>query len=313
MSINNKPTFTMMVGVAGSGKSTIAFRIAEDTGAKIVSSDAIRGEIYGDENCQANPAKIFEIVHQRVRNHLKNGESVIMDATNLNCKRRMNFVKTLSHFDCFKNCVLVITAPEDIEVRMEMRARKVPMGVVHNQISQFQCPNYYEGWDNISIEYNSELPIFRESFRKIWKECDIPHDNPHHSLSVKEHLDKAADIAEGIVWEKGNGDLVQERWVARIHDIGKPRCKTFTDREGNPTEVAHYRNHQNYGAYYSLVFDGTDDNVYDHMSLDNACLIQWHMEHYLRKGESLKRFYEMIGSKLSRRLHILEEADKRAH
>lgn len=58
--------FTMMIGVFGSGKSTVAAEIAKETGAEIVSSDAIRGEIYGDENCQANPARVFEIVHQRV-------------------------------------------------------------------------------------------------------------------------------------------------------------------------------------------------------------------------------------------------------
>jgi hypothetical protein len=37
------------------------------------------------------------------------------------------------------------------------------------------------------------------------------------------------------------------------------------------------------------------------------------MEHYLRKGPALDKFYEMIGPELSRRLHILEEADKAAH
>ena len=58
---------------AGSGKSTIAARIAEFTNAKIVSSDAVRGEVYGDENCQADPAKIFEIVHNRVHQYLKEG------------------------------------------------------------------------------------------------------------------------------------------------------------------------------------------------------------------------------------------------
>lgn len=57
------PVLTMMVGVSYSGKSTIADKIARKTGAVIVSSNAIRGEIYGDESCQANHAKVFEIVH----------------------------------------------------------------------------------------------------------------------------------------------------------------------------------------------------------------------------------------------------------
>lgn len=67
-----------MIGVSGSGKSTVVAEIAKETGAEIVSSDAIRGEIYGDENCQANPARVFEIVHKRVQKALREGRDVIM-------------------------------------------------------------------------------------------------------------------------------------------------------------------------------------------------------------------------------------------
>jgi predicted kinase len=307
------PTFTMMVGVAGSGKSTIAAQIAASTGALIVSSDAIRGEIYGDENCQTDPGKIFNIVHQRIHKALLEGKDVVMDATNLSCKRRMAFLRGLNMPNVKKNCIVVITTPEDIEERMRTRERKVPMEVVHKQLCQFQCPNYYEGWDYITVEYNSDTEACRGSYRQLWRECDIPHDNPHHTLSIKEHMNKAADVAEDLAWKSVDLSLVNERWVACIHDIGKPRCKTFTDRNGNPTEIAHYRNHQNYSAYYSLIFDGADFDIPEKDSLDNACLIQWHMEHYLRKGEALLKFYAMFPPKLRKRLHCLEDADRAAH
>ena len=48
----NKPTFTMMVGLPGSGKSTYAKELAERTNAKICSSDAIREELTGDISIQ---------------------------------------------------------------------------------------------------------------------------------------------------------------------------------------------------------------------------------------------------------------------
>ena len=48
----SKPTFTMMVGLVGSGKSTYAKQLAEETNAIICSSDAIREELCGDENSQ---------------------------------------------------------------------------------------------------------------------------------------------------------------------------------------------------------------------------------------------------------------------
>lgn len=308
------PTFTMMVGVAGSGKSTIAMQIAlkhKDT--LLYSSDSIRGEIYGDENCQSNPGRVFDILHQRVVKGLSDGHNVIMDATNLSCKRRMNFLKSIAHIDCHKECVVVVTTPEDIEERMKSRDRKVPMEVVHKQMCQFQCPNYYEGWDSIQIKCKSTPEDCVDSYRQLWRECNIPHDNPHHSLSVKEHMTRAAEIAEDLAWKDDDLSLVHERWVARIHDIGKARTKTFTDRNGNPSEVAHYIGHQNYGAYYSLIFDNADFDISLKDSLDNACLIQWHMEHYLRKGEALLKFYAMFPPKLRKRLHCLEKADKAAH
>lgn len=302
-----------IVGIAGSGKSTIAMRYAITKSAIIHSSDDIRKEIYGDENCQKNPGRVFDILHKRIIRDLSNGFNVVYDATNLSCKRRMNFLKSIAHIDCRKICVVVVATPEDIEERMKLRERKVPMEVVHRQMCQFQCPNYYEGWDDIRIVYNSKPEDCRASYTKLWRECDIPHDNPHHSLTVMEHMSKAANIAEDLAWKDNDLSLIHERWVARIHDIGKPRCKSFTNREGNPTKEAHYYGHQNYSAYYSLIFDNSDFDISLKDGLDNACLIQWHMEHYLRKGSALDKFYKMIGPKLKKRLHCLEKADKAAH
>lgn len=302
------PIFTMMVGVAGSGKSTIASQIAQKTNAEIVSSDIIRGEVYGDENCQANPAKIFEIVHNRVHLAIREGRDVIMDATNLSCKRRMAFLKTIAHFNCAKHCVVVIATPEDIEHRMKARERKVPMEVVHKQIAQFQCPHFYEGWDDIRIEWTSQIISCLESCKALDNESFISHDNPHHTLSVRQHMVRAEEVVNANPLA-----TYDDEWVARIHDWGKPRVKSFTDRNGNPTNIAHYRNHQNVSAYYSLIFEGANFDCPTAQALDEACIIQWHMEHYLRQGKALEKFYEMIGPELSRRLHILEEADKAAH
>ena len=300
--------FTMMIGVSGSGKSTVAAEIAKETGAEVVSSDAIRGEIYGDENCQANPARVFEIVHQRVQRALREGRDVIMDATNLSCKRRMAFLKTLKGIPCKKTCVVVIATPEDIEERMKHRERKVPMEVVHKQMCQFQCPNYYEGWREIEIKHTSTMGASFVSCWNLIRETDIPHDNHHHSLGIYEHM----RAAQGYAME--HSEDYKDEWVAFIHDIGKPRVKIFANSKGEASTEAHYYDHQNYGAYYSLLLDGaTKDPELIQISLDNACLIQWHMEHYIRHGGALEKFYEMIGPELTRRLKLLEEADKAAH
>ena len=71
----------MMIGLPGSGKSYEARKIAERENAVIVSSDAIRGEINGDENSQENGGKVFEIANKRIREALTTGQGVIMDST----------------------------------------------------------------------------------------------------------------------------------------------------------------------------------------------------------------------------------------
>ena len=68
-----------MIGIAGSGKSTIAMRIASQVKEEVVllSSYTIRGEIYGDENCQRDPGRVFDIMYQRTVAALSQGVSVV--------------------------------------------------------------------------------------------------------------------------------------------------------------------------------------------------------------------------------------------
>ncbi len=76
-----KPTAHILIGAPGCGKSTLAARLAEE-GAVVVSSDAIRAELYGDEAVQDNPAAVFDIFYQRVREAVAAGRDVVLDATN---------------------------------------------------------------------------------------------------------------------------------------------------------------------------------------------------------------------------------------
>ena len=90
----NKSIFTMLVGLPGSGKSTYAAEQHEKYGTHVCSSDAIRAEL-GDVNDQSNNEKVFQILHRRIKDYLRNGESVIYDATNIKSKRRRAFMAEL--------------------------------------------------------------------------------------------------------------------------------------------------------------------------------------------------------------------------
>ena len=86
--MNKEPLFFMMVGLPYSGKSERAKQLSREHNAVIHSSDDIRAEILGDVQDQANNAKVFEVLHERVKRDLLAGKNVIYDATNINHKRR---------------------------------------------------------------------------------------------------------------------------------------------------------------------------------------------------------------------------------
>ena len=101
-------TLTVMCGIPASGKSVYAKDLAEKTDAIVISSDAIRAEWYGSEEIQGDPSKIFREVELRCKNALGAGRSVIMDATNMNAKKRAIFLKSMPK-DINRVCVIMAT------------------------------------------------------------------------------------------------------------------------------------------------------------------------------------------------------------
>lgn len=99
----NKPKFYMLVGLSGSGKSSYNFK---EEVVKI-SSDALRKELFGDENDQTHNAEVFNELHKRVILNLKNGKNVVYDATNLSRRRRVAFLNNIKYIDCEKECIFL--------------------------------------------------------------------------------------------------------------------------------------------------------------------------------------------------------------
>jgi predicted kinase len=74
----------LLSGEAGSGKSTHAKRLSGTSShVRIVSTDGIRKELLGSEADQSRGDEVFRERDRRVREGLRNGETVIVDATNL--------------------------------------------------------------------------------------------------------------------------------------------------------------------------------------------------------------------------------------
>ena len=302
----SKPTFTMMVGLVGSGKSTYAKRLAEETNAIICSSDAIREELYGDENSQDNNEEVFEILHSRIKENLKNGKNVIYDATNINSKRRRAFLSELRNIPCVKKCVIIATPFEMCCIQNESRDRVVPYEVIERMYKNWNTPYWFEGWNEIEIKFPDDFEINNVIGIWISDHMDYDQDNPHHSCTLGQHCN--------LVGQALKDDMLLH-CAGLLHDCGKPFTKSFINSKGEETDVAHYYQHHCCGSYDSLFFRYPDKVD----RLDVSILINLHMMPYFwekdkEHGEKTRQKYQKLwGNELYNNVMKLHEADKKAH
>jgi len=80
----SSPALILMAGLPGSGKSTVARRLAAATGAVILESDAIRHMLFGSPVHDSGESRaLFAAIFEAAGRLLRGRHSVIVDATNL--------------------------------------------------------------------------------------------------------------------------------------------------------------------------------------------------------------------------------------
>lgn len=292
--LNVKPTFVMLVGVPGSGKSTYATERGKDMiNTKYFSSDAIRGEIYGDENCQNDPGRVFAIMQERTVEALKSGCDVIYDATNITRKNRKTILDMLPPY-VTKECV-VVWAPIGVCIeRDSKRDRTVGKEVIMKMLKRFEAPFYDEGFDIISVQTSGYYPDVIEYFETYMNDLNIPHDNPHHTAGVAEHCYLCYKNLE----TEDVPELV--KFAGRVHDIGKPLTKTFVNTKGETTDVAHYYGHQSVGAWISYGFSMNEPTL--------PWLVSTHMAPFVNQ-----KYFNSLPPVYKSWIEALHKADKEAH
>jgi predicted kinase len=105
------PSLVVLVGAAGSGKSTFAARWFDPS--EVLSSDAFREILTGDPSDQRATKTAFSIIHREVTKRLAAKRTVVVDATNVEASARGTLI-TRARFAAVPAVAIVFALPREI-------------------------------------------------------------------------------------------------------------------------------------------------------------------------------------------------------
>ncbi|BCL38928.1 hypothetical protein NSMS1_53750 [Nostoc sp. MS1] len=133
----------LLIGLPGSGKSTLAKQlITECPQMQLVSTDAIRGQLFGSEAIQGSWLLIWQEIERQLQQNIIAEKTVLFDATNaqrrnrrelINLARNLGFthitgiwVRTPVWLCLARNKKRQRQVPEDVILRMHRQLRDAP-------------------------------------------------------------------------------------------------------------------------------------------------------------------------------------------
>jgi protein phosphatase len=119
------PALVVLVGVAGSGKTTFARRVFAPT--QVLSTDAFRAMVTDDEADQSAGRAAFELLHRVAALRLARGRLTVVDATNTWPDARADLVD-LAHAHGVPAVAIVLgVLPRVLAARNRSRADRPPV------------------------------------------------------------------------------------------------------------------------------------------------------------------------------------------
>ncbi len=128
------PCLVVLVGAAGSGKSTLATRLFPPDA--VLSSDAHRLLVSGDEADQGSTKTAFSILHRRLARRLAEGRTTVVDATNVTPFARRSLTQRAAVHGIPAVAIVLALDPTLVLARNAARpGRMVPEDAVRRQLA----------------------------------------------------------------------------------------------------------------------------------------------------------------------------------
>jgi predicted kinase len=133
------PEFNMLWGPSGSGKSEWILRHGH-AAAAIVSLDEIRAVLCGKREDQSMNGQVLQAARDQVKQLLRQGKSVIFDATNLRRELRAPLLALAAAYGARTVITALRTPMAELETRNRQRPHPVPSSVLERQCSRLEWP-----------------------------------------------------------------------------------------------------------------------------------------------------------------------------
>lgn len=145
-----------MVGAPGSGKSTWIEKYKHSHPyVTVLSSDALRAVFGTDENDQSVSAKVFQYMETEADRLVKDGNTVLIDATNMHRKARKPWVDLSKKYRVIIEAYVFVVNRDELIDRNQKRGdaggRNVPAHVIDRMLSYYVAPSHEEGFDKVNF------------------------------------------------------------------------------------------------------------------------------------------------------------------